>query len=245
MRVITVANRKGGTAKTTTVVNLAYGFAQQGCRVMVIDLDNQGHVMQGLNGLKIEMQTDINRMPLRHFFTGIVKCSDNIYATCVDTSRANTNEHLPLDTIRNWCDSVETSVLFDVVIIDTPPTLSPQLMAALAAATDIIIPAAPLPLASDGVQKLLNACRNAMAEGKFRATQLTILPVMVELNLKLHRRELDNWYIRYGRKKVLSPIRKSISLAEAFAENKPIFAHAPNSRGACDYTELCKQIIGE
>ena len=117
-------------------------------------------------------------------------------------------------------------------------------MSALSAATDIIIPATPLPLASDGVQKLLNACRNAMAERKFRATKLTILPVMVEQNLKLHRQELNNWYGRYGRSKVLSPIRKSIKLAEAFAENKPVFAYAPNSRGAHDYTELCKQLIG-
>ena len=83
-----------------------------------------------------------------------------------------------------------------------------------------------------------------MAERKFRATKLTILPVMVEQNLKLHRQELSNWYGRYGRSKVLSPIRKSIKLAEAFAENKPVFAYAPNSRGAHDYTELCKQLIG-
>lgn len=83
-----------------------------------------------------------------------------------------------------------------------------------------------------------------MAQRKFRATKLTILPVMVEQNLKLHRQELSGWYERYGRNKVLVPIRKSIKLAEAFAQNKPVFAYAPNSRGAHDYTELCKQLIG-
>lgn len=244
MRVITVANRKGGTAKTTTVVNLAYGFAQANKRVIVLDLDNQGHVMHGLKALGCVQQSDITELPLNTFFTSIVKCADNIYATDVDTCNANTNEEITLDVLRNWCDSEAVTKHFDIVLIDTPPTLSPQLMAALSAATDIIIPATPLPLASDGVQKLLNACRNAMEERKFRATKLTILPVMVEQNLKLHRQELSNWYGRYGRSKVLNPIRKSIKLAEAFAENKPVFAYAPNSRGAHDYTELCKQLIG-
>ena len=244
MRVITVANRKGGTAKTTTVVNLAFGLAQHGNRVLVLDLDNQGHVMQGLSALGNESQTSITSMPLKGFFTSIVKCCDKIYATNVDTTRANTNEDIALDAIRRWCDSDEVSQQFDMVIIDTPPTLSPQLIAALSAATDIIIPATPMPLASDGVQKLLNACRNAMVERKFRATSLTILPVMVEQSLKLHRQEMSNWFGRYGRNKVLRPIHKNIKLAEAFAENKPILAYAPNSRGAHDYTELCKQLIG-
>lgn len=244
MKVITVANRKGGTAKTTTVVNLAYGFAQAGKRVMVIDLDNQGHVMHGLKALGCTLQSEITELPISHFFTSVVKCSENIYATNVDTNKANTNDNITLDTLRNWCDSVPVTTHFDIVLIDTPPTLSPQLMAALSAATDIIIPATPLPLASDGVQKLLTACRNAMAERKFRATRLTILPVMVEQNLKLHRQELGGWYERYGRNKVLLPIRKSIKLAEAFAQNKPVFAYAPQSRGAHDYTELCKQLIG-
>lgn len=244
MRVITVANRKGGTAKTTTVVNLAFGLAQHGNRVLVLDLDNQGHVMQGLTALGTESQDIITTMPLKGFFTSIVKCSEKIYATHVDTTRANTNDDIALDAIRLWCDSDQVSTHFDIVIIDTPPTLSSQLMAALSAATDIIIPATPMPLASDGVQKLLNACRKAMAERKFRATSLTILPVMVEQNLKLHRQELSSWYGRYGRNKVLSPIHKNITLAEAFAKKKPVFAYAPHSRGARDYTELCKQLIG-
>ncbi|CAH1208759.1 ParA family protein [Alteromonas mediterranea] len=244
MKVITVANRKGGTAKTTTVVNLAYGFAQAGKRVMVIDLDNQGHVMHGLKALGCAPQNEVTELPISHFFTSILKCSENIYATDVDTNKANTNDNVTLDTLRNWCDSDCVTRHFDVVLIDTPPTLSPQLMAALSAATDIVIPATPLPLATDGVQKLLTACRNAMAQQKFRATTLTILPVMVEQNLKLHRQQLSEWYERYGRSKVLVPIRKSIKLAEAFAQNKPVFAYAPNSRGAHDYTELCKQLIG-
>ena len=75
MRVITVANRKGGTAKTTTVVNLAFGLAQHGNRVLVLDLDNQGHVMQGLTALGTESQNVITTMPLKGFFTSIVKCS--------------------------------------------------------------------------------------------------------------------------------------------------------------------------
>jgi len=244
MRVITVANRKGGTAKTTTVVNLAYGLAERGSRVLVLDLDNQGHVMHGLTALGCESQNIITSLPLAGFFKAVVKCSDNVYATSVDTSAANTNEEIALETIRQWCDGEMVSSNFDIVLIDTPPTLSTQLMAALAAATDIIIPATPMPLASDGVQKLLNACRNAMKHKKFRATNLNILPVMVERNLKLHRQELSHWYTRYGRQLVLAPIHKNIKLAEAFTEKKPIMAYARESRGAIEYTALCEQIIG-
>lgn len=68
MKVITVANRKGGTAKTTTVVNLAYGFAQAGKRVMVIDLDNQGHVMHGLKALGCAPQNEVTELPISLFF---------------------------------------------------------------------------------------------------------------------------------------------------------------------------------
>ena len=88
MRVITVANRKGGTAKTTTVVNLAYGFAQANKRVIVLDLDNQGHVMHGLKALGCVQQSDITELPLNTFFTSIVKCADNISVLSCESLKA-------------------------------------------------------------------------------------------------------------------------------------------------------------
>lgn len=244
MRVFTIANRKGGTAKTTTVVNLAYGLTEYNKRVLVIDLDNQGHVMLGLKALASNDDVNDLSLPNHSLFSRVVKCSPMLYVASVDVDNSLSNEPVMLDSLRLWCDSPELVKHFDIVIIDTPPTLGPQLMAALSAATDIVIPAVPLPLASDGVRKLLNACCNAMEKRKFRATQLKILPVMVEQRLKLHRQELSSWYQRYGRTKVLTPIRKSINLAEAFGANMPVVSFAPRSRGAQDYTELCKQIIG-
>jgi chromosome partitioning protein len=243
MRVITVANRKGGSAKTTTVVNLAYGLATRGQRVLVLDLDNQGHVLHGFS--QGEQSPISPAFPITHFYKQLVAVHPNIDITEVNNTSSDIGSQIHLQAVREWCDDSRLCARYDVILIDTPPTLNAQLMAALAAATEIVIPAAPLPLSSDGVDKLLFACLKAVSERKFRAKSIKLLPVMVEKNVRLHRLTLNQWRERFGNAKVFSPIYKCIKLAEAFSTNKPISEFAPKCRGAKDYDALCNAMISE
>ena len=88
IRVFTRANRKGGTAKTTTVVNLAYGLTEYNKRVLVIDLDNQGHVMLGLKALASNDDVNDLSLPNHSLFSRVVKCSPMLYVASVDVDIA-------------------------------------------------------------------------------------------------------------------------------------------------------------
>ncbi|OFC71340.1 ParA family protein [Alteromonas confluentis] len=243
--VLVVANRKGGTAKTTTVVNLAYALSERGARVLVIDLDNQGHVEFGFSAG--DAQSNQLTMPdwLSSFeeFKGVFCYSDNIQLVLAHTNSAFDESAYKLDRFSSMFDAISSTNQFDIILVDTPPTLGPRLLSALAGANKIVIPAEPTPLASDGVNKLLNACMKAIQNKHFRATTIDILPVMVDGKLRIHRQTLGLWQQKFGAGRILPAIRRNVKVAEAFAVHLPVFEYAPLSAGAEDYRCLCDRLF--
>lgn len=241
-KVMVIANRKGGTAKTTTAVNLAYGLSQKGFRVLVCDLDNQGHVAIGfgcVNGDEpFEQPEWLATVPA---LKGLYRYNE--YIDIAVASNEQQQEVFTLPFLTTVFGRVRTLNQYDLILVDTPPTLGPVLLSALAAADQILIPSEPTPLASDGVQKLLNACVRAIKKQQFRATKISVLPVMVDKQLLLHRATLDSWNQRFGATRLLPPIRRNIKVAEAFAACCPVSVYAPACSGAKDYQLLCDNFL--
>ena len=169
MRTIAVINHKGGSGKTTTAVNLAAGLAEQGFRVLIIDMDPQGHVayglgiareaFKGLPSIAEAMNPDSeDRVPLEECIVDsglnglkVVPSDARLHKVASNLTNAPYRETILLKAIKPVRD------LFDYIVIDTVPSLHELSINAIVAAENILI---PVPLSGhslDGFAQLLRS----------------------------------------------------------------------------------------
>ncbi len=155
MLIISVANRKGGTGKTTTAVNLAAEMAARGHKTLLIDLDTQGHAGYGLgvDFRKIKyFAHDIFEKQDFDFYQAIYETDfENLYISPANTHFINKQGKFYELTLYNVLIKLNE---FQRIIIDTPPTLDIFLISALCASKGIIIPFLPHFLAAIGVKQM-------------------------------------------------------------------------------------------
>jgi chromosome partitioning protein len=127
---------------------------------------------------------------------------------------------------------------FDVVLLDTPPTLDIVLLNALIAANWVLVPYVPHPLSLEGVRQLMRVLFKVIS-GQNQALKLAgFLPMMATENIRQHRAIKSDVAHQFGALRLLPGIRMDIRLAEAFAAGQPIRYYAPKSRGAEDFSNL-------
>ncbi|MCG5500983.1 ParA family protein [Ectothiorhodospira lacustris] len=237
--VLVVSNRKGGTGKTTTAVNLAAEFAAAGRRTLLIDLDTQGHCALGLG-----VTPSPDRPTVHHLFQDNgIGLLDTRYPTCclgLDLAPANPDfQHgsAPDDEqvlAQALADPALTS-RYDQVVIDSPPSLDHLLLNALAAAHWAVIPFMPHPLAGEGVRQLSKVFFKVAMRSNANLRLMGVLPVMLDMRIRQHQTVRDQVARQFGEDRVLGGIRNDIKLAESFAAGRPIRLYAPRSRGNEDY----------
>ncbi|WP_242467152.1 ParA family protein [Ectothiorhodospira shaposhnikovii] len=244
--VLVVSNRKGGTGKTTTAVNLAAEFAATGRRTLLIDLDTQGHCALGLG-----VTPSPGRPTVHHLFQDQgIGLLDARYHTCclgLDLAPANPDfQHgsAPDDEqvlARALADPVLASS-YDQVVIDSPPSLDHLLLNALAAAHWAVIPFMPHPLAGEGVRQLSKVFFKVAMRSNANLRLMGVLPVMLDMRVRQHQIIRNQVARQFGEDRVLGGIRNDIKLAESFAAGRPIRLYAPRSRGNEDYREVFQAI---
>ena len=237
-----VSNRKGGTGKTTVSVNLAAELAALGLRVLLVDLDSQGHCAVGL-GIKVSKAT-----PTVH---DIFRRIDARLATAVQPTAFDKLALAPADTLFEHGEGLRDEGLlkrafaeeeivtnFDVVILDTPPSLDILLLNALTAANWVVVPFVPHPLSSEGVKQLMRVLFKIISGTNQQLKLAGFLPMMGNDNIRIHRTVTGDVANQFGASRLLPIIRNDIRLAEAFAAGKPIRYYAPKSRAAEDFARL-------
>ena len=242
LRVIAVCNRKGGAGKTTTSVNLAAELADLGWRVLLVDLDSQGHCAVGL-GLKVAP-----RAPCAHaiFTDPAARLVDCLLQTAVAGLVL-----APADQLFEHGSGVRDELVlaralgdaalcarFDVVILDTPPSLDFLLFNALSAAHWVLVPFVPHPLSYEGVRQLMRVLFRVMSGQNPALRLMGFLPMMAADHVLQHRRITAVVARQFGAARLLAGIRNDIKLAESFAAGLPARHYAPGSRGAEDYARL-------
>lgn len=245
--VLVITNRKGGAGKTTTSVNLAAEFAAAGERVLLVDLDSQGHCAVGL-GVKMTVGQatvhDVFTSPSFHLIDAICKTPiDNLSLLPANQAfqhHSSGNDEKCL--VRALSDKSITTQ-FDLVIIDTPPSLDNLLLNALSAAHWVLVPYIPHPLSFEGVRQLVRVLFKVISKDNPKLKILGFLPVMTANNIRQHRQVTEQVTKQFGALRVLTGIRTDIKLAEAFAVGKPVRFYAPKSRGAEDFAELTATLI--
>lgn len=246
MPILAISNRKGGTGKTTVAVNLAAEFAALGRRTVLIDLDSQGHCAVGV-GFRLERGAPgVQRIfvdaeaTLSQFIqpTGV----ENLWLAPADPTFDHGSGERDDRRLRRAIEEEGLRQRFDVLVIDTPPSLDTLLVNALIAADHLLVPYVPHHLSFEGVRQLMRALFRIMTRDNRGLKILGFLPTMAAGHVRQHRVVTGQVAVEFGASRVLPAIRADIRLAEAFAAGQPIRAYAPRSRGAEDFALLTQAL---
>ena len=247
MRTLAIANQKGGCGKTTTAVNLAAGFAENGNKTLLIDLDPQGHSTIGFGFDPDELSRTIYDILVNDH----IEISEAILATkleCLDLAPGNvllSGAESDLRRIAVLDEKLEAVAdQYDVCIIDCPPSLGMLTLNALFTSTGVIVPVQVHYYALEGLKQLFETV-NAIKK-YFHSCHVRILGVLltfVENSTTLSKEIQQQMREYFGDLVFETVIHKNVRLAEAPSAGEPVTIYASRSRGAEEYRTLTREII--
>lgn len=252
---IVLANRKGGSGKTTTCINLAAGLARQGHRVLVVDADSQAQattscglipaqLLQGsyelLHGVAAghTMTADLARSIIKGCQPfDLIPARADLSALEIEVAHHENAQFLLRDLL------LEVEKPYDYILIDSAPSLGLITVNGLVAAQALIIPVEANFLSMDGLAQMIQILYRINLELNPGLRLLGIVPVKCDQRTNLARSVLNEIRSNFGADKLLPPIRNDIKLAEAPSFGQTIFDYAPACRGASDYEALVKAVL--
>jgi chromosome partitioning protein len=245
-KVIAFANQKGGVAKTTTTLNLAAAFAEQGHRVLCVDMDPQGNLTmsQGIDPDTLEtsmFDVLVHDLSIREV---IRKREIDIACASIDLAGAEIAMSTKIGRERSLTKALRTiSDDYDWVFIDTPPSLGLLTVNALTAADQVIVPVQCEYLSMRGLLQLQNTL-SMIRENLNPDVQIAgILPTMVDTRT-LHAREaLEILEENFGDRVFGARIRKTIRFAEAPVKGMSVLKYDPTGTAADAYRQLAKEVL--
>jgi chromosome partitioning protein len=245
-QVIAFANQKGGVAKTTTTLNLAAAFAEEGYRVLCVDMDPQGNLTmsQGIDPevLDISMfDVLVHDLPIREV---IQRCEIDVAVASIDLAGAEIAMSVKIGRERSL-DKALKAVRgdYDFVCIDTPPSLGLLTVNALTAADKVIVPVQCEYLSMRGLLQLQNTL-SMIRENLNPDVHITgILPTMVDTRT-LHAKEaIEILEENFGDRVFGARIRKTVRFAEAPVKGMSVLKYDPTGAAADAYRRLAKEVL--
>src|SRR4051794_247189 len=245
-RVISFANQKGGVAKTTTTLNLGVAFAEQGLRVLLVDLDPQGNLTmsQGLNPDAIErsmFDVLVHRLPIEQ----VIETREvDIAVSSIDLAGAD----MALSSQIGRERALEKALVpvrgrYDFILIDTPPSLGLLTINAFVAATGVLVPVQTEYLSLRGLVQLENTLAMVRENLNPGASIIGIVPTMFDRRIT-HSREADEILREnFGDLVYNTRIRKTVRFAEAPVKGSSVLAYEPTGEAAAMYRDLAKEVL--
>ena len=241
---IAILNQKGGTGKTTTSVSIAAGLAEDGHRVLLVDLDSQGHIgiSLGVEGEKTLHDVIVDGLPLAECVVG---ARPNLDVLTADESLADAEIHLArMDGRRDRVleQRLGGEIDYDFVLLDCGPSLSLLNKNALTFARHLLVPVACDFLSLVGVKQVMATLKKVNKALMNPIDILGILPTFYDMRNNISDESIKTLKSHFH-DKVLPPIRVNTRLKEAPSENETIFEYAPSCRGAKDYKRVVDWLV--
>lgn len=242
-RVVTVINQKGGVGKTTSVINIAAQMALRGHKVLVIDADSQGNCATGLGVDKSRVRTttrDLMLNPESAVDSRHATAVENVHIIVGDRTLIGLEQEMlrQLGRERRMTEALAPLLPhYDLVLIDTPPSLGLVTINALVASDGVVIPVQTEYFALEGLAMLAGTIREVRGLLNPRLGVDAVL-------LTMHAPTLLNQQVAAEVKEafpelIVEPaVRRNIRLAEAPSHGIPIHLHDPKSNGGQDYQKV-------
>lgn len=242
--VISLLNHKGGVGKTTSAINIGAGLVELGKRVLLIDLDPQANLTLSLGVPRqpnsiyeaIRGETPLVPYPAKNNLDIVISTLDLSGAEMELINEAG-REYL----MRELLEPVRSN--YDFVLIDCPPSLGLLTLNALTCSDLVYIPLQTEFLAMQGLAKINQVISKVKVRLNPNLRIGGVIATMYDARKVLNRDVVETIKKYFGELVFKTMIRDNVSLAEAPAQRKDIFAYSPQSPGAEDYLELCKEIL--
>jgi len=245
-RVISLANQKGGVAKTTTTLNLGVALAEQNLKVLLCDLDPQGNLTmsQGLNPDTIErsmFDVLVHRLPIQEV---IHHTEVDLAVSSIDLAGAE----LALSSMIGRERALEKALApvrdtYDYVLIDTPPSLGLLTINALVASNGVIVPVQCEYLSLRGLVQLENTLSMIRENLNPDVGIVGILPTMYDKRTLHSREAVEILQENFGDLVFNTRIRKTVRYAEAPVKGTSVLKYDPSGNAAQAYRQLAKEVL--
>ena len=247
--IMAIANQKGGVGKTTTTINLSAALAEQGKRVLIIDMDPQGNTSSGLGIDKDELETTVYQLMI----------GDNSFDECVqkdvfenlDVLAANVNlAGIEIETMdmedRNYIlrDIIsEVEDKYDFIIIDCPPSLSMLTINSMCLADTVLVPIQCEYYALEGLTQLIHTINLVQERLNPNLEMEGVVFTMYDARTNLSTQVVENVKNNLDTTIYQTIIPRNIRLAEAPSHGLPITLYDSKSAGAESYRDLAREVI--
>ena len=251
MKIIAIANQKGGVGKTTTAVNLAACLAKKGQRVLLVDCDPQGNSTSGVGVDKRRCEktvydvllgnANVSEAVVKSDYENLSVCPSNISLSGAEIELVS--EMGRESKLKNALLSVKND--FDYVIIDAPPSLGLITINVLTAANSVIVPIQCEYYALEGVAQLMNTIRKVKQVMNPELEIEGILMTMFDSRTNLSAQVIEEVKKFFPNKVYKTLVPRNVRLSEAPSFGKPIIYYDIASKGAESYLDLADEVLGE
>jgi chromosome partitioning protein len=250
MKIIAVANQKGGVGKTTTSVNLAACLAVRGVRVLLIDLDPQANATSALGLEPIDNHSiygpilgleEVSKIVIPTRFKHLWLIPGDLNLAGAEVEVARSEDHLT--RLRTALEPLRRDVTFDVVLLDCPPSLGILMTNALAAADELLVPIQCEYFALEGLSKIVHVIEQIRASGANPGLRIGGILMTMFMRNNLAQQVVNEVQTHFGDVIFKTVVPRTVRLSEAPSHGKTIIEYEPSGLGSTAYNTLADELL--